>query len=78
MGPVTADGFTRQDRAAAGLGVFRDGVLVATVDRSDQADAAILGLRQANYAAVYEVLKLCPRHPTTSVVDCVVCWPVNT
>ena len=71
------DHFARQDQADAGLGVFRDGALVATVERSDQAEAVILGLRQANYAAGYEVLKLCPQHPTVSVVDCVACWPVE-
>ncbi len=52
----------RQD-AAERIGLFRDGVLVELLEESPGTP-----LRPGE-----EVLTVCPRHPDSSVVDCVAC-----
>lgn len=69
--------FTRQDRADNGVGVFRNGHLVAAADTDAEAWARFEQLRADGASNGLEVLKRCSEHPDTSVVDCVICWPVE-
>jgi hypothetical protein len=73
-----ADSIRHQDAAGesgAPLGVFDGDDLVELVPADDISGEATRVRVAARLGRGVEVLLVCPKHPTTAAVDCLVCVP---